>query len=131
MLGLRWSHRSCRSLTLAVVDAVDAVVVGGGPGLVVGGACVAEGGVRRIVVVDAGVPAVGVVGLLHLDCKDRCRCQIRTSTGRTEQNVCPHGRDTSAVKVRLRTRGPDPRPTNTLNCPTPPTVTSHWWTAAG
>lgn len=30
-------------LTLAVVQAVDCVVVGRGPGLVEGGACVAEG----------------------------------------------------------------------------------------
>lgn len=54
------------SLTLAVVDAVDGVVVGGGPRLVEGGACVAEGGAWRIVVVYTGVPGVGVVRLLHL-----------------------------------------------------------------
>lgn len=39
-------RRRKRSLTLAVVQAVDAVVVGGGPGLVGGGACVAVGGVN-------------------------------------------------------------------------------------
>lgn len=54
-------------LTLAVVDAVNSVVVRGGPGLVEGGACVAEGGVWRIVVVDTGVPGVGMIRLLHLD----------------------------------------------------------------
>lgn len=60
-------------LTLAVVHAVDGVVVGGGPGLVEGGAAVAEGGVWRIIVVYAGVPGVGVVGLLHLDWKPHRR----------------------------------------------------------
>lgn len=55
-------------LTLAVVKAVDCVVVGGGPRLIEGGACVAEGGVWRVTVVHAGVPGVGVVRLLNFDC---------------------------------------------------------------
>lgn len=53
-------------LTLAVVKAVDGVVVGGGPRLVEGGACVAEGGVGRVTVVHTGVPGVGVVRFLNL-----------------------------------------------------------------
>lgn len=63
----RRSAFQLRCLTLAVVDAVNSVVVRGGPGLVEGGACVAEGRVWRIVVVDTGVPGVGMIRLLHLD----------------------------------------------------------------
>lgn len=48
-------------LTLAVVQAVDGVVVGGGPGLVESRTRVAEGRVCGVTVVHTGVPAVGMV----------------------------------------------------------------------
>lgn len=62
-------HVSPPPLTLAVVEAVEGVVIGGGPRLVEGGACVAEGGVGRVTVVHTGVPGVGVVRLLNLHWK--------------------------------------------------------------
>lgn len=59
---------SAHALTLAVVEAVDGVIVWGCPWLVEGGACVAEGGVLRVTVVHTGIPGVGVVRLLNLHC---------------------------------------------------------------
>lgn len=58
----KWDTQRCVCLlTLAVVEAVDGVIIRGRPRLVESGARVTEGRVWRMTVVHTGVPGVRVV----------------------------------------------------------------------